>query len=71
MHLCASPEVCLNTEQRAGRAVEKWKIGGDLMRRRQLGPDQWKRFGMAEIAPAEEGVVMEAAAMSHGASKWI
>lgn len=39
------------------------------MRRCQLGPDQWKRFGMAEIAPAEEGVVMEAAAMSHGASK--
>lgn len=68
MHLCASPEVCLNTER---EHEERWKneIRGGLMQHRQLGADQCKRFGTAEIAPAEGGVVMEAAAMTHGASK--
>lgn len=32
--------------------------------------NQRKRFGMAELASAEEGVVMEAAAVTHGILKW-
>lgn len=32
--------------------------------------NQWKRFRMAGIASAEEGVVMEAAAVTHDFLKW-
>lgn len=34
-----------------------------------FGQNQWKRFGMAEIASAAEGVVMETAAVTHGILK--
>lgn len=44
------------------------KSRGDLKQLCRIvvfGKNQGKRFGEAEISPAEEGVVMEAAAMTH------